>query len=118
MVTEIVNVIEQEIEIVSSVKGREDLDPGRGMKNVGMMIEDLRLEETREGMIEVALVRREVVQVVGETLVKKAIMISLARREGAQRQKELSRSQSARDLGLLGMLDHLGLSRLLLCRRK
>lgn len=118
MVTEIVNVIEQEIGIVSSVKGREDLDLGIGMKIVVMMIEDLRLEGTTEGMIEVVLVRREEVEVVGEMLVKKAIMISLAQKEGAQRQKELSRFQSARDLGLLGMLDHLGSSRSLLYRRK
>ena len=106
--------IEQETVIVIG-RGTDDHVQEIDTKKDVMMIEDLLRVETTGEMIEVEVVLL-VDEEAEEMQAKKAIMISLARREGALRLKELSQSRNARDLGLLGMSDHLALRGSLLCK--
>lgn len=105
---------EQEI-VIAIGRGKDDHVQEIDTKKDVMMIEDLHRGETTGEMIEVEVVLL-VDEEAEETQAKKAIMISLARREGALRLKALFQFLNARDLGLLGMSDHLALSRSLLCK--
>lgn len=101
--------------VIAIGRGKDDPAQEIDTKKDVMMIEDLLREEMTGEMTEAEVVL-PVDEEVEETQAKKAIMISLARREGALRLKELFQSRNARDLGLLGMLDHLALRGLLLCK--